>query len=178
METEKQDTNLPALGRAQPVNLEVETVTRSGGASAASENFSKEKIASHGPFEDRIDRHGDIPVIRNAKGFPVWCPATAIALLQYHPDWLGCLRHDAFLQGDMLYRPVPGAVETEGFETREIKDTDIVQAQVWFNRNGFPDATRNTVADAFQAVAAANVIDPIKDWLLALHWDGRRRLSS
>lgn len=123
-------------------------------------------------------RHDDIPLVRNSKGLPVWCPATAIALLQFHLDWQGCLHHDAFLQSDMLYRPVPGTDENEAFEIREIKDTDIVQAQVWFNRNGFPDATRSTVADAFQAVAEVNTIDPLKDWLLDLQWDGRPRLSS
>lgn len=78
----------------------------------------------------------------------------------------------------MLCRPVPGTDANETFETREIKDTDIVQAQVWFNRNGFPDATRSTVTDAFQAVAEANTIDPLQDWLLGLQWDRRPRLSS
>lgn len=118
-----------------------------------------------------------IPVVCNEKGRPVWCPATAIALLENHPDWKGCLRHDSFLQSDMLYQPIPGSSEAETFEVREIKDTDIVQAQVWFNRNGFPDATRSTVADAFQTVAEANSIDPLKDWLLDLEWDGVPRLS-
>jgi predicted P-loop ATPase len=122
--------------------------------------------------------HADIPVVRNPKDIPVWCPATAIALLECHTDWTGCLRHDAFLQSDMLYRPVPGSDKADEFEIREIKDTDIVQAQVWFNRNGFPDATRSTVADAFQSVALNNTIDPLKDWLLELVWDGRPRLSS
>lgn len=124
------------------------------------------------------NRNIDVPFVRNPKGFAVWCPATAIAFLQHHPDWQGCLRHDAFLQSDMLYRPIPGTDEVDDFEIREIKDTDFVQAQVWFNRNGFPDATRNTVADAFQAVAEANSIDPLKDWLLGLEWDGQPRLSS
>lgn len=123
-------------------------------------------------------RHDDIPVVRNAKGLPVWCPATAIELMKKHEDWQGCLHYDAFLQSDMLYRPVPGTDENESFEIREVKDADVVQAQVWFNRNGFPDATRSTVTDAFQAVAAANTIDPVKDWLLDLVWDGRPRLSS
>ncbi len=123
-------------------------------------------------------RHADIPVVRNDKGLPVWCPATAIAMLENHSDWQGCLCHDAFLQCDMLYRPVPGTDEIQDFEIREIRDTDIVQAQVWFNRNGFPDATRNTVADAIQAAAGANTVDPLRDWLASLEWDRRPRLSS
>ncbi len=94
-------------------------------------------------------RHDDILVVRNAKGLPVWCPATAIELMKKHEDWQGCLHYDAFLQRDMLYRPVPGTDENENFEICEVRDTDVVQDQVWFNRNGFPDATRSTVADHF-----------------------------
>ncbi|NRB17581.1 MAG: hypothetical protein HRU33_08435, partial [Rhodobacteraceae bacterium] len=55
-----------------------------------------------------VRHHDTIPVVRDSKDRPVWCPATAIALFEHHTDWRGCLRHDSFLRRDMLYRPIPG----------------------------------------------------------------------
>ncbi len=125
-----------------------------------------------------VRHHEAIPVVRNSKNRPMWCAATAIALFEHHPDWQGCLRHDAFLRRDMLYRPLPGTDTADGFEIREITETDIVLAQVWCNRNGFPNAVQGTIADAFHTVAADYSIDPLKDWLEGLEWDGQPRLSS
>ena len=122
--------------------------------------------------------HDTIPVVRDSKDRPVWCPATAIALFEHHTDWRGCLRHDSFLRRDMLYRPIPGTDTGQRFETREITETDIVHAQVWCNRNGFPDAARATITDAFHAVAADNSVDLLNYWLGNLKWDRQAQLSS
>jgi predicted P-loop ATPase len=48
----------------------------------------------------------------------------------------------------------------------------------WFNRNGFPDATRNIVADAVFATAAQSVIAPVRNYLEALSWDGVERITT
>lgn len=47
----------------------------------------------------------------------------------------------------------------------------------WFNRNGYPDATRNTVADAVYLVAAQTVISPVRHYLESLRWDGQSRVA-
>lgn len=63
------------------------------------------------------------------------------------------------------------------FTPRPISDTDFTAAVRWFNRNGYPDATRNTVTDAVYLVAAQTVISPVRHYLESLRWDGTARAA-
>ena len=126
MSNKRRDPIREAFEQARPVDFEPGEHPVNGKIRATSQG----SITSEGRALEQATgagyRHADIPLVRNSKGLPVWCPATAIALLNFHSDWQGCLYHDAFLQSDMLCRPVPGTEANETFETREIKDTDIV----------------------------------------------------
>lgn len=159
---------VPAEGAPQVARLQSHA-RQSDGAKAP--HRSKQALTSRSGF-------GDVQVVCNERGTPVWCPATAIELFRDHLEWRGCLRHDLFRRRDMIYRPIPGSDQSAVFQIREIKDTDITQAQVWCNRNGFPQAKRDTVWDAFKVVAAEKPIDPLTDWLKGLSWDGAPRLSN
>ena len=48
----------------------------------------------------------------------------------------------------------------------------------WFNKNRFPDATRNALADALIAVAHQSIISPVRHYLEELHWDGQPRIGT
>ncbi len=48
----------------------------------------------------------------------------------------------------------------------------------WFNRNGFPDATKNGAGDALYLVASESIISPVRHFLEGLAWDGFPRVEN
>jgi predicted P-loop ATPase len=78
-----------------------------------------------------------------------------------------------------LLKPIPGTpVARARFKPRPLADTDITAAVRWFNRTGFPDATKATTADAMYATAAQTIISPVRHYLEGLTWDGQARVDT
>jgi len=100
-------------------------------------------------------------------------------VIETAPAWQDVLAHDEFAGLTLLMKPIPGTpVPRASFTPRPLADTDITAAVRWFNRHGFPDATKNTTADAVYAVAAQSVISPVRHYLEALEWDGVARVDT
>lgn len=117
-------------------------------------------------------------LVRDTKGRPIWCAENACLTLEHNEAWAGALAFDEFRGLTLLMRPVPGTtVPRHNFTPRPIGEADIVAAVRWFNRNGWPDATKAATADALLTVAAANVISPVRHYLEALKWDRKARID-
>ena len=121
----------------------------------------------------------DIDLIRNKRGHPAWCAENACLILETNPDWAGVLAYNEETALMLLLRPIPGSKTPKAsFKPRPINEADLTATLRWFNRNGFPDATRNTVSDAVFATAAQCVIAPVRHYLEALSWDGVERITT
>jgi predicted P-loop ATPase len=98
--------------------------------------------------------------------------------MEQNPDWDGVLAYDEFSVLVMVLRPIPGtSAPRSTFVSRELRETDVTAAVRWFNRNRFPDATKNVMQDAIQAVARQTVISPVRHYLEGLQWDGMPRID-
>ncbi len=132
------------------------------------ENLPASKIKAENPVEFVLGRGGK----------PAWCAENACLTLERHPDWAGVLAHDEFAVLDLLMKPIPGTtVPHSRFKPRELQEHDVTAALRWFNRNRFPDATRNVLQDAMQMVARQSIISPLRHYLEALKWDGTPRIE-
>ena len=117
------------------------------------------------PMSIVIKRDG-VNWICNNKGVVIFCAENAGLALETHPEWADALAFDEFNAQTLLLKPIPGTrTPHKTFRPREMADKDITAIQRWFNRNGFPDATRNTTADALLLVAAQRIISPVRDYL-------------
>ena len=113
------------------------------------------------------------------KGRAKWCADIACTILETNPAWAGVLAYDEFAGLTLLLKPIPGTtVPRATFAPRPIADTDITAAVRWFNRNGFPDATKNGAADALYLVASETIISPVRHFLEGLAWDGFPRVEN
>jgi hypothetical protein len=114
-----------------------------------------------------------MPKPRAGKERPRWCAESACNALETSPDWEGVLAYDEFAGLNLLLKPIPSTpVPRATFNPRPIAGTDITAAQRWFNRNGFPDATKDGTADALLYVASQSIISPVRHFLESLSWDG------
>ena len=121
-------------------------------------------------------RQPELDLVRDAKDRPIWNTANAVAILTSHPEWQDVLAYDEFQARNMLLRPIPGDAKRP-FEPRELRDADLTAILVWFNRNGFPHATRTAVSDAVHAITRQTIISPVRHYLEDLTWDGTERID-
>ena len=132
-------------------------------------------------LSDSTETQPEQDLVRDVRGHPQWCMATATSLFENHPDWKGCLRKDLFASRTMVCRSLPGSKEEkseEVFTPRELLDEDYTQAIIWANRQGFRNPSKDLVRDAMEAVARRKAFDPIVEWLTGLKWDGKPRLET
>lgn len=118
----------------------------------------------------------DFDLIRDKKGLPVWNTENALTLLRDHADWRGVPAYDQFKMRRILLKPIPG--ERDVGYPRPLADEDYTATQAWFNRVGFPTATKDIVVDALRKVCGEYPFDPLTDYLEGLRWDGIARLPS
>ena len=107
-----------------------------------------------------------------------WSVELACSTLETNPAWAGVLAFDELAALTTLLRPVPGSrAPKASFKSRPLRENDITAAVRWFNRAGYPNAARTVVAEALTYVAGQTLISPIRDYLEALHWDGKPRVA-
>lgn len=122
-------------------------------------------------------RHVSIGLVRDDKGFPIWCAANADALIQSHDDWRDVLGYNAFTVKRVLHRPIPGHADGKAYP-RDLVDSDYTAALEWFNRNGFPKANAATCDAAVRKACERSTFDPLLQYLDGLQWDGVKRIDT
>jgi hypothetical protein len=118
-------------------------------------------------------------MVKNSRGQVVWCADNASTMLEATAVWSGVVAFDEFAGLPMLLKPIPGSkTPAASFKPRPLTDVDITFAVRWYNRSGFPDATKTGVHDALMAFAEQTIISPVRHYLEALQWDGHARINS
>ena len=140
------------------------------------DNLKNSIISGYRKFAGNSFRHNGITLVRDDKGFPIWCAANADALIQSHDDWRDVLGYNALTVRPVLHRPIPGHQDGKAYP-RDLVDSDYTAALEWFNRNGFPKATKATVVDSIDKACERNTFDPLLQYLDGLKWDGVNRID-
>ena len=127
--------------------------------------------------KSHTNRHDDLDtLVRDPQGRPMFNVSNVMVLIECHTDLRGLFVFDEFHGKVMVTRAVPGQRRKEAFP-RPLRDSDYTAVQGWFQKNGFPKAAKQPIIDAIDAVADENRIDPLKDHLDALVWDGVSRID-
>ncbi|MCX6606162.1 MAG: DUF3854 domain-containing protein [Acidobacteria bacterium] len=93
--------------------------------------------------------------------------------LRHAPEWEGVFCYNELRQQVQVIEPPPigGAVP------RDWNDADDTATAIWMQIQGL-DVGRDTVGPVVQALARGNTINPLRDWLNEIVWDGTRRVDS
>lgn len=119
-------------------------------------------------------------LVRNSRGRAIWNTANALIMLEHDVDLKDCFAFDEFKQTKIVTQPLPLSGERKAnFEGRELKDSDVTKLVSYFNRIGYPDATKTVAADAIQARCEDATIHPVRNYLHNLpQWDGVPRVDT
>lgn len=121
---------------------------------------------------------GEEPLVVDGQGRPLWCYQSAYATLTNEDAWSDVFAYDELAGIIMLMKPIPGTKTPKvSFKPREFSQIDSSHAIRWFNRNGFPRATKVVVEDAILAAAHDRIISPVRHYLEDREWDGVARLE-
>lgn len=101
-----------------------------------------------------------------------------IATSRYHPHMEGVLAWDDFSGRVMLMKCPPWMIAcTEVWEPRKIESEDDLLAAAWFSKAVFLQPNEKECSKAMRVAAKMNRVNPVKDYLEALKWDGTRRVQ-
>lgn len=119
-------------------------------------------------------------LIRNSRGRALWNVANAMRVMQNDPNLRDCFAFDEFRQVKMLTQPLPYSGERKSsFKGREIRDSDITKVVSYFNRIGYPGASKSVTADVIEAVGEMATFHPVRNYLNDLPtWDGVARVET
>ena len=139
-----------------------------------------------GSFAPAVHRGGDwksrlIPGKEVAEGHPfpfeAKSKANAYLFLKHHERFAGLLCYNEFTDAVMLVRRPPWDGEADNFAPRPIRDDDFFMLAAQLEYCDIK-ATKETAADAALRVAKENAINPPREYLTRLAWDGKPRLDS
>lgn len=99
----------------------------------------------------------------------------AYLFLKHHPRFVGLLCYNEFTDAVMLSRRPPW--EEGDFAPRSIRDDDFFMLAAHLEYCDI-SVSKDTAADASIRVAKENAINPPREFLSRLDWDGKRRLDT
>lgn len=102
------------------------------------------------------------------------CLSNVFDCLHNAPAWEGVLAFDEFAQRTVKLKPPPYF----GGDVGEWEGIDDSRTAMWLSRAERFAPSSATVAEAIEALARANTIHPVRDWLHGLaKWDGISRID-
>ncbi|MGJ8619593.1 MAG: VapE domain-containing protein [Methylophilaceae bacterium] len=110
------------------------------------------------------------------KGDIVSCLSNIVDILENDPKWKGVIAYDEFAQRVVKLKKPP-YWNNKG-EVGEWDATDDVNTAMWLTRRYRFAPSASLVAEAVEAMSHTNVVNPPRDWLDNLVWDGEKRLKS
>lgn len=104
-------------------------------------------------------------------------PANALILLEYDPMVAGRLYKDSFSGAIWGRPPLPWALRQQEGEPFRWTEEDMSCLRIYIQQR-IGVKGRDIIEDAFRACTAINTVNPIKEYLTAVPWDGVKRLDT
>ena len=95
-------------------------------------------------------------------------------MIEFHPALVGMFKYNDFTAQVLVTRGLPGDARADF--PREVRDEDEADLASGLNFNGLSPSIGNTGA-MMRAVAFKHRIDPLREWLESLVWDGKERVD-
>jgi predicted P-loop ATPase len=102
----------------------------------------------------------------------------ALLALRGDPRLAGIVAYDEMLRAPMLVKPVPSVQGAPPALPRPLQDADVTAVQEYLQRAGLERLGKDTAHQAVELRAREHGFHPVRDYLNALRWDGKRRLNT
>lgn len=99
-----------------------------------------------------------------------------VTFLDTHPAWRDAVRFNELTQNIEVSDPWPPR-DVALRVMRPLREPgDLLEAVIWMQGNGYPEAGKGVVWDTLCCIAVRNAFHPVRDYLEALRWDGTSRV--
>lgn len=105
--------------------------------------------------------------------------ANVMHILSQHPDWRELLAYNDFARRVECPREPPMRAQDrpENYSPGPWSDDDTTRTAAWICQCAGFEPRPAMVRDAVHAIAQRRIINPLRDWLQGLQWDGVKRLD-
>lgn len=110
------------------------------------------------------------------KGDLVSCLANVVDILENDKRWHGVIAYDEFSQRVVKLKPPP-YWNGKG-EAGEWDSVDDANTAMWITKVYRFAPSASLISEAVEAMSHTNIINPPRDWLEGLAWDGNKRLKT
>ena len=126
-----------------------------------------------GLLHKRDDDGSSLPGLRNII-------ANAVTVLAGDPRWTGVFAYDEFAETIVTRKAPPWRAVDAPTEVRtgDWTDEDMIRTQCWLSDQFDIDLGLEAVLSAVKVVAHKARVHPVRDWLIGLRWDGKKRGAS
>lgn len=102
------------------------------------------------------------------------------AILKLHAGWQGVFRYNLFRRSTDVCSPPPlePIFQEPAPHLGTVRDTDVINATLWLQRNFLVKAAKPQVADVVYSLSRTQPYHPVVDYLRALRWDGVPRVDT
>jgi predicted P-loop ATPase len=115
--------------------------------------------------------------IKDGKDAPLPILANAMAALRHDPQLANAFAFDEMGRLPLLVDRLPGD-GNEPHVVRPVSDIDVGLVQEYLQHAGLRRLSKDTTHQAVDMRAQECAFHPVRDYLSALEWDGRQRLST
>jgi len=101
-----------------------------------------------------------------------------VVILKYDPRWKDVLRFDEFSQVLRFTKEPPWHPDDKSKDQTDIwTDADVTRLDLWLRRNWALELPNQKIHECVYIVGRGNSINPLKDYLNGLVWDGQPRID-
>jgi hypothetical protein len=129
------------------------------------------------PKRPRIGRWRDELIVNPKTDRVLSLEINAMIAMRGHPDMAGLFGLDEFHQRALLLRAPPWGRPSDNFP-RPVCDADLSDLLAWLQQQDIHLHGRSPVRIALASVVRDRLFHPVRNYLLALRWDGTKRLDN
>lgn len=126
--------------------------------------------------EDQDNKPTWVSYLFEKQGQRVACLSNVVDVIQNDERWKGVLAFDEFSQRVVKLKPPP--FWNKHGEVGEWDAQDDARLAMWITKMWRFSPSPALVAESVEVAARDNIVNPPKDWLISLKWDGVKRVDT
>lgn len=167
-----------AEGMNAPALIEFITKVRPAPSLAVDNSAEQKSISTpNSANAEKENKRGDwYDYLLRKQGSIVACLANVVDILEHDENWKGVIAYDEFAQRVVKLKKPP--YWNDVGQPGEWDAQDDARTAMWMTKLYRFSPSAAMVAEGIEVLARSNVVNPPKDWLNSLQWDGVRRVDN
>lgn len=133
-------------------------------------------ISKYEPEEDPADWKSFLK--KNSSGVAKPTPGNCVIYLTYMDEWKNCICYNEFTDEYFWSKQPPESQILRPNKGDKLEEAHTIYVSHWMAKEAGPVFNQDVVWSSLKAVAKSNKVDPVKEWMNSIQWDGKPRVDT